>query len=153
MEDKKYKRPENEEEYLQMMRDRFTENWILIGKVEFNDPFYHEAPTGIFGSEDYLWVKFEERENVNNNKEKLYYWGIGIPPNSTNYVMKKPWTVIQILKYLVCSPVVAFGRTTERGTPVQRIPKECRLVGMTEWVSDPEGRKEATDYLYGNQKK
>lgn len=116
-----------EKEYLQSYINKHRD-YYLAGKLEWSDPNYTEYPKDIFGNADYLWLKADI-------KNGLYTFAIGISPdNADRTVSKEPISIVEILEFLVCSPVVAIGRSTERGTPVMKIPEGVRLEGMSEFI-------------------
>lgn len=155
MEQKEYKKPETEQEYLQILIDHgSTDGWSLIGKLEWPKmPYkdgsgeyeYNEMPTDIMGNADYLWMKMElrdtwsQQENPEDRriigKHREYYWCTGIPPNGNVMYRYTPWTVMEILQYLANRGYVVFGRPNAEGkSPCMRVPDKVRLHGMKEWV-------------------
>jgi hypothetical protein len=121
-----------------------SDSWYPIGVLEWIDDIREYSEAGTPG-DDWVWVKQEDRDQWSQEdnpeerkvigKSKYYWISIGSNPQVGNTMyMLKPWTVVELLKWLVCSPVVAIGRTTDRGTPVMGIPRGVRLKGMTEWI-------------------
>lgn len=141
---------EQQKEYVkQAIESKYTEGWYLLGKLEWTYPKYGEV-TGM-PEQDLLWVmsvdkdtyetpegaKFGEPAVKIGGTHRCYYWCVGNPPWGNMVKSYTPMSVMQILRYLVSSPVVAIGRATEQGTPVMGIPEEVRLEGMTGWVMRP----------------
>jgi hypothetical protein len=126
------------------LESKSSDGWYPIGLLEWTDDIKDYSEAGTCG-DDWVWVKQEDRDQWSQEEDPedrkivgkiKYYWiSIGGNPVCGNTMyMLTPWTVVDLLKWLVCSPVVAIGRSTERGTPVMGIPKGVRLKGMKEWI-------------------
>lgn len=127
------------------LESKHSDGWYPVGVLEWTDDIREYSEAGTPG-DDWVWVKQEDRDQWSQEdepaerkvvgKSKLYWISIGGNPLYGNTLyMEKPWSITDLLKYLVCSPVVAIGRPTERGTPVMGIPRGVRLRGMTEWIT------------------
>lgn len=141
----------------QEVESKYSNGWYPIGVLEWTDdmPNYAECSTK---GDDWVWVQQEVCDvyehpggvwksgvpavKVEGATQKIYRWAIGGSPlYGNNYKSKTPIGIIEILRYLVSSPVVAIGRPTDRGTPVMGIPKGVRLKGMQEWIMREETKQ------------
>lgn len=111
------------------LEHKSSDGWYPVGLLEWTDEYKEYSEAGTPG-DDWIWVKQEYRGPI-----KYYWYSIGGNPEYGNTLYSlRPWGIIEILQYLVCSPVVAIGRPTDKGTPVMGIPKGVRLKGMTEYI-------------------